>query len=120
MQAGILYVDPPYRKYSYVLSVLVLLSSIVIADPKSQIDLPDEFTGLSTDTVFNRGEEVKDNKIDNEWRKPKKEPDQSNVRWGATSIYDNNENIDPFFSGSEKTKEVTDTPEAARQIQIRF
>ena len=120
MQAVILDFDISNREYIYVFSILLLISSIVIADPKTQLDLPDKFQQLSVDEVFERGNKQKKAKEENEWRKTKKESDQSNVRWGAKSIYEDDENFDPFFSSSEKSRDIRDVPEATRQIQIKF
>ncbi|MGI9228127.1 MAG: hypothetical protein ACR2PU_04980 [Gammaproteobacteria bacterium] len=120
MQAGILNFDPSNREYTYVISLLLFISSIVIADPKSQIDVPDEFNKLTVDAVFERGNKQKKAKDENDRRKTKKDTDQSNVRWGAKSIYEDDENFDPFFSSSENSNDITDIPEATRQIQIKF
>ena len=119
MQAEVLKLNLSNREYIYVFSILLFISSIVIADPKSQLDLPDEFNKLSVDEVFERGNKQKA-KEENEWRKTKKDTDQSNVRWGAKSIYEDDENFDPFFSDSENSKDISDAPEATRQFQIKF
>ena len=119
MLAGFLNIELSNREYFYVLSALLLISSIVIADPNSQLNLPDDFEQLSVDEVFMRGDKQKDVE-ENEWRKTKKESDKSNVRWGAKSIYEDQKDIDPFFSTSNNSNDISDVPEATRQIQIKF
>ena len=90
----------------------------MIADPNSQLNLPDNFERLSVDEVFMREDKQKDVE-ENEWRKTKKESDKSNVRWGAKSIYEDQKDIDPFFS-SDNSKDYRNVPEATRQFQIKF
>ena len=118
MFAGFLNIDALSREYFYVFLTLLLISSIVIADPNSQLNLPDNFERLSVDEIFMRGD--KQNTVEeNEWRNTKKDPDESNVRWGAKSIYEDQKDIDPFFS-SDNSNDFRDVPEATRQIQIKF
>ena len=120
MHVRVLETNLSNREFTYLFSVLLLISSIVIADPKAQLDLPDEFQQLSADEVFERGNKQKTITEENEWRENKMKSEQSNVRWGAKSIYEGEKNFDPFFSSSKETKKIIDVPETTRQIQISF
>jgi len=109
------------REYSFAFALLLLISTIVIADPTSQLDLPDEFNNLNVDDIFSRGEEWREPESkENEWRKPKQGTTKREVRWGAKSIYEDNDEIDPFSPSPRKSGEIIRSPEPAHQFQLRF
>ena len=83
---------------------------MVIADPKSQLNLPDNFNNLNVDTIFSRGENL---------RKPKQERKRV-VRWGAKSIYEGNNQLDPFSPSSKELGGGIKSPEVAPQFELRF
>lgn len=121
MHVRILDITLSNRDFTYSFSILLLISSIVIADPKTQLDLPNEFQHLSADEVFERGNKQKTIEEENEWRENKEKSKQLNVRWGAKSIYEGEKKeFDPFFSSSKENKKINEVPEATRQIQIKF
>jgi len=108
------------REYTYTFALLLLISSIVIADPNSQLDLPDDFNNLNVDTIFSREESMrKPETEENEWRKPKPKQKRE-VRWGAKSIYEANPQLDPFSSSSKGVGKGIKSPEAAPQFELRF
>jgi len=108
------------REYTYPFALLLLISSIVIADPNSQLDLPDGFNNLNVDSIFSREESMrKPETEENEWRKPKPKQKRE-VRWGAKSIYEANPQLDPFSSSSKGVDKGTKSPEAAPQFELRF
>ena len=107
------------REHSFAFTLLILISSIVIADPKSQLDLPDEFNKLTVDAVFERGNKSRKSNKEHEWRKPEKEK-KTEVRWGAKSIYEGNDQLDPFSPSATSVTDPLKSPEAARQFELRF
>jgi hypothetical protein len=109
------------QEYSYTFALLLLISSIVIAAPNSQLDLPDDFNNLNVDTIFSREEIMREPRQEEEWRKPKPRPKQKReVRWGAKSIYEGDPQLEPFGSSSKNVSKGSKTPEAAPQFQLRF
>ncbi len=108
------------QEYSYTFALLLLISSIVIADPNSQLDLPDDFNNLNVDTIFSREESMREPKQEEkEWRRPKQKQKRE-VRWGAKSIYEGDPQLEPFGSSSKNVSKGSKTPEAAPQFQLRF
>lgn len=115
------YIDEQPREHSYVYFFLLFITSIAIADPASQLDLPDEFNNVSVDTIFERGNEWrKQEEEENEWRNTEEETSRKEVRWGAKNIYE--DDFDPFDSSTKEldTRRSNRTPEPQRQFQLRF
>lgn len=114
------YFNKPLQEYSYTFALLLLISTIVIADPNSQLDLPDNFNNLNVDTIFSREENMREPKEEEvEWRKPEQKQKRE-VRWGAKSIYEGDPRLEPFGSSSKDVSKTSKTPEAAPQFQLRF
>lgn len=114
------YIGKLPREDSFAIAVLLLISSMVIADPKAQLDLPDDFNNLNVDTIFSRGEDLrKPKEEENAWRTPKQERKRE-VRWGAKSIYEGNNHLDPLGSSTRRLGKITETPEVTPQFQLRF
>lgn len=115
------YFNEQPREHSFALFLLLLISSIVIADPTTQLNLPSEFDNISVDTIFERGNEWREPEEEkNQWREPTKEKQRREVRWGARNIYD--EDFDPFnpSANDEGARKSIKSPEPQRQFQIRF
>lgn len=110
------------NEFWFLLLVLILLSSIVIADP--ELGLPDEFNELNVDTIFSNGSKFRkpEKEEEIEWRAKDSKPQElnTNIRWGATSIYENSDDPDPFGSNSDQSNKVLRSPEASPQLEIRF
>ncbi len=120
MQPKLYSIDQLQREYFFAFALLLLISTIVLADPNSQLDLPEEFNALNVDTIFSRGEEWRKPKSkENEWRKPKQEQKRE-VRWGAKSIYEGNNQLDPITPSAKRGGSALNTPEAAPQFELRF
>ena len=108
----------PYE-HQLALALLLLASSIVIADTTLKLDFPDEFYLQSTDTKFSRDNRTYHiDKTEPRWRKAASTPSPT-VRWGAKSIYEENSHLDPFLDtqGSDHT---TETIRLNPQLEIRF
>lgn len=121
MQPQLYYIDKLPREHKFACALLLLISSIVIADPKSQLDLPDEFNNLNVDDIFSREEKLRSpTKEENEWRKPKQATTKREVRWGAKSIYEENDLLDPFSPSAKRSSGLNKTPEVTPQFQLRF
>lgn len=117
------FVDRPQQDNSFYLVLLLLISTIVIADPNSELNLPDDFNHLTVDEVFNEENWREPEKEEIEWRKSEKNPTRPSreVRWGAQIPYEDNNELDPIVSPSEnRPSGVAKTPEVAPQFQIRF
>lgn len=109
------------REYTYPFALLLLISSIVIADPNSQLDLPDDFNNLNVDSIFSREESMREpKKEENEWRKPEPQVQKREVRWGTRNIYEANDDLDPFTPPPRRQGEIIRNPEASPQLEIRF
>lgn len=120
LQPQLYYIGKLPREYSFTFALLLLISSIVIADPKAQLDLPDDFNNLNVDAIFSREEGLrKPQEEENEWRKPKQKQKRE-VRWGAKSIYEGNNQLDPFSPSKNKSGKVSETPEVPPQFELRF
>ncbi len=121
MQAKLYSIDRLQREYFFAFALLLLISTIVLADPNSQLGLPDEFNNLNVDSIFSRGEDWREPKAkENEWRKPKQQTPRREVRWGAKSIYEENDQLDPFSPSVKSGGSALNTPKAAPQFELRF
>ena len=101
------------------LALLLLASSIVIADSTLKLDFPDEFYLQSTDTKFSRNNHsYHADKEEPRWRKPASSSSPA-VRWGAKSIYEENSQLDPIL-GTQGTGQATETIYLNPQLEIRF
>ena len=117
------FVDRPQQDNSFSLALLLLISTIVIADPNSELNLPDDFNHLTVDEVFNEENWRVPEKEEIEWRKSEKNPTRPSreIRWGAQIPYEDNNELDPIVSSSKnRPSGVVKTPEVAPQFQIRF
>ena len=117
------FVDRPQQDNSFSLALLLLISTIVIADPNSELNLPDDFNHLTVDEVFNEENWRVPEKEEIEWRKSEKNPTRPSreIRWGAQIPYEDNNELDPIVSPSKnRPSGVVKTPEVAPQFQIRF
>ena len=116
----------PRREFSLPLLMLMLLliSTIVLADPN--LDLPDEFNELNVDAIFDRGDKFREpgTEEENKWRAKDEESLEldTNVRWGAASIYEDSDDPDPFDTNNddEEKNKLLRSPEATPQLEIRF
>ena len=61
----------------------------------------------------------KTEKEENEWRKPKQKRKRV-VRWGAKSIYEGNNQLDPFSPSSKELGGGIKSPKVAPQFELRF
>ena len=118
--------DRSKQDYSYTFALLLLISSIVIADPSSQLNLPDNFNSLTVDDVLTGEENWREPEEDEiEWRETKETSPPSTgraeVRWGAQTPYENDNELNPIVTPSESGPSgVVRTPEIEPQFQIRF
>lgn len=100
-----------------------MISTIVIADPNSELNLPDNFNHLTVDEVFSEDNWREPEEEEIEWREPEKNSSRPSreVRWGAQIPYEDNNELDPIVSPSEnRPSGVVKTPEVTPQFQIRF
>ena len=101
------------------LALLLLASSIAIADSTLKLDFPDEFYLQSTDTKFSRNSQsYQADKDEPKWRKSAS-PSSPTVRWGAQSIYEENNQLDPLL-GTQGTGQATESIYLNPQLEIRF
>ncbi len=120
MYPQVIYKGDTKQEFYLPLIGLILISSIVIADPQSQLNLPDEFNNINVDDIFSREENMRqEDKEEIEWRAPKETPSKKEVRWGAKSIYEDNKNLDPTTSEPAQPNALDDR-QATPQLQIRF
>jgi hypothetical protein len=122
MQTQIANIDANVLIYKHRLALVLILltSSIVIADSTLKLDLPDEFYLQSTDTKFSRDSQTyHTDKEEPKWRKPASASSPT-VRWGANkSIYEENNQLDPMLSTQSPDKgaeSINLTP----QFEMRF
>ena len=105
----------------------MLVSSIVIADPSSQLNLSDDFNNLTVDDVLTSEDNWREpeEKDEIEWRESKETPPpptgRAEVRWGAQIPYEDDNELNPIVTPSESGPSgVVKTPEIEPQFQIRF
>ena len=101
------------------LVLFLLASSIVIADTTLKLDFPDEFYLQSTDTKFSRDNQTyRAEKEEPKWRKSTSTQSPT-VRWGAKSIYEENNHLDPFLD-TQGAGQTTESIYLNPQLEIRF
>lgn len=114
------------QDYSYSFVLLLLISSIVVADPSRQLNLTDDFNTLTVDDVLTGEDNWRESqKEEIEWRESNEKQTQPSrrreVRWGAQVPYDEDNNLNPIVSPSQnRPSGVVKNPEVAPQFQIRF
>lgn len=114
------------QDYSYSFVLLLLISSIVFADPSRQLNLTDDFNTLTVDDVLTGEDNWRESqKEEIEWRESNEKQAQPSrrreVRWGAQVPYDEDNNLNPIVSPSQnRPSGVVKNPEVAPQFQIRF
>ena len=119
MQTQIANIDANVLIYKHRLALVLILltSSIVIADSTLKLDLPDEFYLQSTDTKFSRDSQTyHTDKEEPKWRKPASSSSPT-VRWGAKSIYEENNQLDPML-GTQGTLSTQDTGQGTEAIYL--
>lgn len=134
MQQFPLYTSQTSKEIYIGFLILVLFSSLVIADPNSQLNLPEGFE-LNVDAIFERENKLRQPKQEeNAWReKELQQPDQEEnawedkserssreVRWGAKSIYEANPNRDPFNFNDNNPRTVVKPVDVTPQFELRF
>ena len=117
--------DLTQQDNTIIIAMLLLLSSIVIADPNSGLNLPDNFSRLTVDDVLTSDDNWREpEEEENEWRKAEEKTTTKpsrEVRWGAQIPYENDAELDPIVSPSENQPSgVVKTPEITPQFQLRF
>jgi len=116
--------DLTQQDNTIIIAMLLVISSIVIADPNSGLNLPDDFSHLTVDDVLTSADNWREpEEEEHEWRKPAKTsaPRSREVHWGAQTPYENDAELDPIVSPSEnRPSGVVKTPEITPQFQIRF
>ena len=106
-------------EHQLTLVLLLLVSSIAIADSTLKLDFPDKFYLQSNDTKFSRNNQsYQTDKKEPRWRKSENSA-SSTVRWGAKSIYEENSQLDPILS-TQGTGQATDAIYLNPQLEIRF
>jgi hypothetical protein len=107
-------------KHRLALVLILLTSSIVIADSTLKLDLPDEFYLQSTDTKFSRDSKTYySDKEEPKWRKPASTSSPT-VRWGVNkSIYEKNNQLDPMLSTQSPDKGA-ESIHLTPQFEMRF
>lgn len=122
MQFSLYFVDKYQQDNSFIIALLFMISTIVIADPNSELNLPDNFNHLTVDEVFSE-DNWREPEEEIEWREPVRNSSRPSreVRWGAQTPYEDNNELDPIVSPSEnRPSGVVKTPEVTPQFQIRF
>lgn len=122
MQFSLYFVDKYQQDSSFIIALLFMISTIVIADPNSELNLPDNFNHLTVDEVFSE-DNWREPEEEIEWREPVRNSSRPSreVRWGAQTPYEDNNELDPIVSPSEnRPSGVVKTPEVTPQFQIRF
>lgn len=134
MQQFLLYTGQTSKEIYIGFLILVLFSSLVIADPNSQLNLPEGFE-LNVDAIFERENKLRQPKQDeNVWREKefrqpgqeenawedKSERSSREVRWGAKSIYEANPNRDPFNYNDNNPRTVVKPVDVTPQFELRF
>ncbi len=102
------------------LASIVLITSVVYAEQNIPLDLTLDLDASNVTTILER----------DDWREPKKEEEngwrqkpaetKKNVRWGARSIYEEDQRLGPVLSDDNKPSGVVDMPEAAPKFKLRF
>lgn len=123
MQFSLYFVDKYQQDNSFVLALLLMISTILIADPNTELNLPDNFNHLTVDEVFSEDNWREPEKEEIEWRETQRKSSRPSreVRWGAQIPYEDNNELDPIVSPSEnRPSGVVKTPEVTPQFQLRF
>lgn len=98
---------------------LILISSIVIADQNIPLDLNLVFDDGNVENILTREDWRESKPQGNNWRE--KQADNVNKhKWDNTSIYENNNQLDPIISEDNKPSGVTDAREASSLLKLRF
>lgn len=104
-----------------ILVLFLSIFSVVIADPELSKELNNELLDLNVTAILNeKGNWRKGDTEQQGWRKSDNDKN-SNVRWGAVSIYEDTKKLPPGFTPTEADVEpAVDSRKAATQFKLKF
>ena len=104
-----------------VVFLLLSLFTIVLADPQLGEELNNELLDLRVSAMLSDERNWrKDNSDDKDWRKSDNVND-TNVRWGAISIYEDSNKLPPGYTPTETELETAvDSRKPASQFKLTF
>jgi len=113
------HVGKQYNDYTFFIALLLLISSIVIADPSIPLDLSLDLGTENVDKILSREDWREPDPEENEWRQTPTEITPIDL-WSTKSIYERDRQLDPIISDVNRPSNIIDSREAAPQFQLRF
>ncbi len=98
----------------------VFISSIVIAEQNIPLDLGLSLDSGNVENILNRRDWREPDEEKNSWRQQQNVTHQENYTWGAISIYEQNNQLDPILAEENEPTDLIDDREAAPKFQLRF
>lgn len=96
--------------------LLLLVSSFVLADPESSLDINKELPELNVMAILNEKQWREEKSEEDGWRESKNSSG-SNSRWGGYSIHEANDDLLTIESHEGL---ILDSRKAASQFKLRF
>ncbi len=107
----------PEQESMYVLLLLLLISTMVMAEPESNLDIDNEVPELNVLSILNE-EDWRNIDSEEKWRRPQ-EKSASKVRWGGYSIHQENEQV-PGMIPTEAELDTMDRRKPVSQFNLEF
>lgn len=119
LQQPFYYVGKECNDYTFLIALLLLITSIVIADPNVPLDLSLDLGVENVDTILSREDWREPDEDENEWRQAPANmtPDD---RWSTDSIYESDHRLEPIVPSYDRPGNILDSRQAAPQFKRRF